>query len=105
MFSLYSILCPILSCSSLSTKHSAYPALVETLKELFASGEVSEFLMAWNRRISASSSFFEMMRDQGFLCHHHGQCIYSFFTARSAENDAFLQALNVTESTSFVPKY
>lgn len=74
-------------------RSSAYPALVETLKELFASGEVVEFLMAWNRRISASGTFFEMMREQGFKCHHHGQCIYSFYTASTAADDVYLQGL------------
>jgi hypothetical protein len=72
---------------------SAYPALVQTLKELFESGEVAEFLMAWNRRISASGTFFDMMKAEGFRCHHHGQCIYSFYTAAGAAQDAFLAGL------------
>jgi hypothetical protein len=72
---------------------------VGTLKELFASGGVVEFLMAWNRRISASGSFFDMMRSAGFLCHHHGHCIYSFYTSQSAEKDSYLRSLDVDNFT------
>lgn len=37
-----------------------------------------EFLMSWNRRISESYKFFQMMHAAGFICYHHGSCIYSF---------------------------
>jgi predicted nicotinamide N-methyase len=57
---------------------SAYPALVKTLSDLFQAHPVQEFLMSWNRRIAESKIFFDMMTDAGFLCHHHGHCIYSF---------------------------
>jgi hypothetical protein len=46
--------------------------------------------MAWNRRISASGTFFDLMRAAGFLCHHHGQCIYSFYLERGALTDPYL---------------
>ena len=38
-----------------------------------------EFLMSWQRRIAASETFFQLMRDEGFHIHHHGKCVYSFF--------------------------
>lgn len=38
-----------------------------------------EFLMSWQRRIAESEQFFSLMRSEGFLVHHHGKCIYSFF--------------------------
>ena len=38
-----------------------------------------EFLMSWQRRISDSEIFFQMMKDEGFHVYHHGKCIYSFF--------------------------
>jgi hypothetical protein len=41
-----------------------------------------EFLMSWNRRISESYKFFQMMREAGFVCYHHGKCIYSFIPTR-----------------------
>jgi hypothetical protein len=82
---------------------SAYTALVTTLRELFASGQVVEFLMAWNRRISASASFFEMMRAQGFRCHHHGHCVYSFYTEAGAAADPYLAALQDHQGTSSLP--
>jgi hypothetical protein len=66
---------------------------VQTLKELFQSGQVTEFLMAWNRRISASGAFFDMMKAEGFRVHHHGQCVYSFYTAAGAAQDPFLAGL------------
>jgi hypothetical protein len=49
--------------------------------------------MAWNRRISASGQFFDLMQAAGFRCHHHGKCVYSFFTQHSARGDAYLQEL------------
>lgn len=49
--------------------------------------------MAWNRRISASGAFFDMMREAGFLCHHHGHCVFSFYTAEGASRDHYLQGL------------
>ena len=59
----------------LTVLSSAYPALVDSLVQIFAaeSGTLREFLMAWNRRIAASSTFFRLMREAGFRCHHHGQ--------------------------------
>ena len=75
---------------------------MQTLKELFASGQVREFLMAWNRRISASGSFFEMMRTEGFLCYHHGRCVYSFYTADNAAQDSYLQGLEDSRQHSAV---
>jgi hypothetical protein len=41
-----------------------------------------EFLMSWNRRISESYKFFQMMKEAGFVCYHHGKCIYSFVPTR-----------------------
>lgn len=40
---------------------------------------VQEFLMAWNRRIAESVLFFDLMKEHGYRCHHHGKCIYSFY--------------------------
>jgi len=58
---------------------SAYPALVQTLVELFSNMPADgEFIMVWNRRITASATFFELMKEEGFVCAHHGNCIYSF---------------------------
>jgi len=67
---------------------SAYPALVETLCELFEiepetpshTSEVSriEFIMIWNRRISESLIFFDLMVNRGFETLHYGSCIYGF---------------------------
>lgn len=39
---------------------------------------VKEFVMSWNRRIAESNQFFAAMKEAGFLCHHHGACVYSF---------------------------
>jgi len=52
-----------------------------------------EFLMAWNRRISTSAEFFDAMQRAGFLCYHHGHCIYSFFTPAGAAADPYLDSL------------
>ena len=83
---------------------SAYPALVQTLWELFAPAGAAgrgkeaeavaeaeaaaaadvrceEFVMVWNRRMDASKAFFELMQQRGFACSHHGQCVYSFSLA------------------------
>lgn len=57
---------------------SVYPKLVESLRYLFSIGSTKEFLMSWNRRIADSQTFFEMMKDAGFNCVHHGNCIYTF---------------------------
>jgi len=67
---------------------SAYPALVDTLSELFdiepetssKPSEVSqiEFIMIWNRRISESHIFFDLMVKAGFETLHYGSCIYGF---------------------------
>ena len=58
---------------------SAYPALVQTLVELFAMMQPdAEFFMVWNRRIAASQQFFALMQGAGFCCVHHGECIYTF---------------------------
>ena len=58
---------------------SAYPALVATLDELFTiRGPDAEFIMVWNRRIAQSQQFFELMKQAGFTCHHHGECVFSF---------------------------
>ena len=58
---------------------SAYPALADSLRWLFAAGGVREFVMSWNRRIAHSAQFFQMMFDRGFRGHHHGECVYSFY--------------------------
>ena len=58
---------------------SAYPSLVQSLLAMFEKNGVREFVMAWNRRISESFNFFVMMQQAGFLCHHHGKCVYSFY--------------------------
>jgi hypothetical protein len=61
---------------------SAYPALVQTLVELFDRsthpGGIEEFLMSWNRRIASTSIFFDLMTKAGFIHEHLGKCIYSF---------------------------
>ena len=92
---------------------SAYPALVQTLCELFGvaaepgpgpgssgtrtslAGEeaeegsgVEEFVMSWNRRIAASKEFFDRMGAAGFACVHQGKCIYSFTRSRPTERHA-----------------
>lgn len=38
-----------------------------------------EFVMSWQRRISESEMFFQLMKKEGFFVHHHGKCTYSFF--------------------------
>ncbi len=74
---------------------SAYPSLVQSLTEIFAKNGAAEFVMAWNRRISESGTFFEMMRVAGFLCHHHGKCVYSFYrpATERAVADSYLDDL------------
>lgn len=70
----------------------AYPALVETLRELFDlanetdEGEdegsrrrrPTELVMSWNRRMKESAEFFERMKTAGFECRHEGKCVYTF---------------------------
>ena len=59
---------------------SAYPALVQTLIDIFNENTIIEFVMSWNRRIDESQIFFNMMKDIGkFSMKHHGQCIFSFY--------------------------
>ena len=55
----------------------AYPALVSTLDMLFNAG-AQEFLMSWNRRISSTSIFFQLMQEAGFDSVTHPHCVYSF---------------------------
>lgn len=55
---------------------SAYPALVETLKELMLPH--TKFVMSWNRRMNESQDFFERMEQSGFSCQHEGKCVYTF---------------------------
>ena len=61
---------------------SAYPALVQTLTELFkmaeAKGKSPSFVMSWNRRMKASAEFFDLMLSAGFKCRHQGKCVYTF---------------------------
>lgn len=70
---------------------SAYPALVETIKELFelkkkkTNCDINEhistkpvFIMSWNRRMKESQEFFDMMEAEGFKCKHEGKCIFTF---------------------------
>jgi hypothetical protein len=57
---------------------SAYPALVNTLVQLFDKVGCSEFVMAWNRRLKDSHLFFESMEQSGFRCTHEGNCVYKF---------------------------
>jgi hypothetical protein len=64
---------------------SAYPALVSTLNDLFLNCGTKEFVMAWNRRLDCSQ-FFQLSREAGFYCYHHGECIYSLFR-RSKDAD------------------
>ena len=71
--------------------NSAYPSLVQSLLAIFSQCGTVEFLMAWNRRISESGTFFQMMKEAGFRCHHHGKCVYSFYRNESA--DEYLLAL------------
>ena len=108
--------CSLNGCSMLLFAASAYPCLVKTLKELFAGprggrpsdaaggesddsgGGVQEFIMSWNRRIAASIEFFELMQAEGFLCHHHGACVYSFVLDKTIADD-FAQASPASSST------
>lgn len=71
---------------------SAYPSLVKSLLAIFEQCGTVEFLMAWNRRISESGTFFEMMKVAGFKCHHHGKCVYSFYKPNCG--DAYLESLS-----------
>jgi predicted nicotinamide N-methyase len=60
---------------------SAYPALVQTLVEIFSTG-CREFIMAWNRRMKGSEEFFLRMEAQGFEYTHEGKGVYSFRKVR-----------------------
>ncbi len=65
--------------------YSAYEALVKTIREIFALEPcVEEFLMCWNRRITQSQLFFEMMERAGFVTIAHGKGLYSF--SRSSQS-------------------
>lgn len=73
---------------------SAYPALVQTLGEIFddncdpnglANGRSADatlegpvFIMVWNRRIEQSKLFFQLMVEAGFTYVHEGECVYTF---------------------------
>jgi hypothetical protein len=56
---------------------SVYPALVQTLLEVFASNPGAEFIMSWNRRMDVSKQFFALMKEAGFSVIQSG-CIYTF---------------------------
>lgn len=70
--------CKFVVASDILLYYNVYDKLVQTLQELFEAG-AEEFLMAWNRRMAASVTFFEMMTAAGFDCKHHGKCVYSFY--------------------------
>ena len=63
---------------------SAYPLLVQTLKELFenddgdSSKSSMKFIMSWNRRIKDSKQFFDLMVNAGFNYTFHGNGLYTF---------------------------
>lgn len=57
---------------------STYPALVDSLTELFDGGTVEEFLMSWTRRIAESKIFFDLMATAGFTMELKTSGIYSF---------------------------
>jgi alpha-D-ribose 1-methylphosphonate 5-phosphate C-P lyase len=96
--------------------YSAYPALVQTLSEIFETpleettvsvynGPVVEFLMSWNRRIAETSIFFDLMHQAGFSSEHLGKCIYSFKKSNlkisSSEDEALAIAPDsIADSTS-----
>jgi predicted nicotinamide N-methyase len=56
----------------------SYPALVKTLRYLFDGGSVTEFLMSWNRRLSTTPIFFQLMKDAGFVVQNLPNCLYIF---------------------------
>lgn len=60
---------------------SAYPALVETLKQLM--GPNTRFVMSWNRRMKESAEFFKLMEGAGYECKHEGKCVYTFSSRQS----------------------
>jgi hypothetical protein len=57
---------------------SAYPALVDSLEELFMCYGAVEFIMSWQRRIADSKTFFEMMAERGFASETVGSGLYIF---------------------------
>jgi hypothetical protein len=59
---------------------NAYPALVQTLKEIFelSCDPNAIFIMSWNRRMKQSETFFEMMTEAGFNYTAEKNCIYRF---------------------------
>jgi hypothetical protein len=69
--------CRFVIASDILLYYHVYDKLVQTIVEIFNCGAI-EFVMAWNRRIEASATFFAMMKDAGFSCIHHGKCVYSF---------------------------
>mmetsp|Transcript_20481 Transcript_20481/g.29211 ORF Transcript_20481/g.29211 Transcript_20481/m.29211 type:complete len:293 (+) Transcript_20481:39-917(+) len=68
---------------------SAYPALVQTLKELLdpslfpvpnlSGNKNPRFVMSWNRRMKESIQFFDLMTDAGFQHTNEGKCVYTFW--------------------------
>jgi hypothetical protein len=68
---------------------SAYPALVQTLKELLdpsffpvptlSGNKNPKFIMSWNRRMKESIQFFDLMTDAGFQHRNEGKCVYTFW--------------------------
>jgi hypothetical protein len=83
---------------------SAYTALVQSLVTIFdAESDLIEFLMSWNRRISESTIFFDLMKQAGFECHSYGRGLYSFY--RKARADSFLVALeNISTTVEWTTK-
>jgi hypothetical protein len=79
-----------LSSSTAPSSHFSYDLYDSGARDFFPSvpsaDKVSEdenqfpveFLMSWNRRISESYQFFALMKEAGFVCYHHGRCLYSF---------------------------
>ena len=73
---------------------SAYPALVQTVTELFAMDRSpapdtdthersspqrqQQLILSWNRRMKESASFFQLMEHAGFAWKHEGNCVYTF---------------------------
>lgn len=73
--------------------YRAYPALVQTLQEIFSQEpDCIELVMAWKRRIKESSIFFDLMAEAGFQCHKYGRGLFSFY--KSDRVDDYLQSLS-----------
>lgn len=64
---------------------SAYPALVNTLNQLFTphnhetdscTSAVKAFVMCWKRRIDESKLFFQLLKEHDYTVVHEGAGVY-----------------------------